>query len=47
MLGSYLVPPGRPPVDPGIAGEMPRSFLGQLGVPFRNCVRGTEPAAAA
>jgi sterol desaturase/sphingolipid hydroxylase (fatty acid hydroxylase superfamily) len=47
MLGTYLVPPGRPPVDPGIAAEMPHSFLGQLGAPFRNCVRGTEPVAAA
>lgn len=34
-LGTFLLPPGRPPSEPGIEGAMPRSFLGQLWAPFR------------
>lgn len=47
LLRTYLVPPGRPPVDPGIADEMPHSFIGQLRAPFRGGAETREPATAA
>lgn len=34
LFRTHLVPPGRPPSEPGIAGKMPASFLGQLCSPF-------------
>lgn len=34
LFGSYFNPARRPPVEIGIAGYMPRSFLGQLLLPF-------------
>lgn len=41
-LGTFLVPPGRPPSEPGIEGVMPRTFLGQLWAPFRPTPETTQ-----
>lgn len=41
LFGTYLRPARRPPVNIGIDGPMPATFLGQLAQPFRR----TDPAS--